>query len=395
MRVLALNAGSSSLKAAAFEIESAPRSGEVPRGRVWTAEARGDAGVLGELLAPVLRGSVDSAFPTAQPIDVIGHRIVHGGARLRDAVVITPLILEEILRASELAPAHNALALDVVRTTMALFGNDVPHIAVFDTAFHKTLEPAAYTYAGPFDWIAQGIRRFGFHGINHEYVSQRALVLSDRRTAGSRIVTCHLGSGCSLAAIHDGRSVDTTMGFTPLDGLPMAHRSGAIDPGILLHLLRTGSHTVATLDQLLQEQSGLAGLSGTTGDMRIVLDGMDAGDARCRLAFDVFVHHVRKGIAAMAASMAGLDVLVFTGGVGEHSPRVRSAICSSLDFLGITLCPDRNLDAAGESELSDATSGAGVFVIPAEENWMIAQASVRVAASSVREPEPDTFGAAW
>ncbi len=382
MRVLALNAGSSSLKAAAFDVQSAARSGEAPRGLVWAAEARGDAGVLAELLAPVLRGSVDPASPAAQPIDVIGHRIVHGGAMLRDAVPITPLILDEIARASEHAPAHNALAIDVVRATIALFGDDVAHVAVFDTAFHKTLEPAAYTYAGPFDWIEQGIRRFGFHGINHEYVSQRAITLRDRPTAGSRIVTCHLGSGCSLAAIHDGQSVDTTMGFTPLDGLPMAHRSGAIDPGILLHLLRSGRHTPASLDQLLHELSGLAGLSGTTGDMRIVLDGMDAGDLRCRLAFDVFVHHVRKGIAAMAASMAGLDILVFTGGVGEHSPRVRSAICSSLGFLGVMLCPDRNLRATGESDLSDATSGAGVFVIPAEENWMIAQASFRVLASA-------------
>ncbi len=383
MRVLALNAGSSSLKAAVFDILSPPRAGEAPRGRVWSDEARGDAGVLGELLAPVLRDNVDPTVTAVQPLDVIGHRIVHGGARLRDAVRITPSILDEIAAASEHAPAHNALALDVVRATVALFGDDVPHVAVFDTAFHKTLEPAVYAYAGPFNWIAQGIRRFGFHGINHEYVSQRAIALCGRPIAHSRIVTCHLGSGCSLAAIHDGRSVDTTMGFTPLDGLPMAHRSGAIDPGILLHLLRSGSHTVATLDQMLQEQSGLAGLSGSTGDMRVVLNGMDAGDARCQLAFEVFVHHVRKGIAAMAASMAGLDVLVFTGGVGEHSPRVRSAICSSLGFLGVTLCPERNLKATGESDLSDATSGAGVFVIPGEENWMIAQAGVRVVASSV------------
>ena len=384
MRVLTLNAGSSSLKAAVFEIQSVPQSGGAPCGQVWTADSRGDAGLVGDLLAPVLPDGIDLEYKTSPPIEVVGHRIVHGGTQLSDAVRITPSILDEIARVSEHAPAHNALALDVIRRTIALFGDDVPHVAVFDTAFHRTLEPAAFTYAGPLDWVADGIRRFGFHGINHEYVSGRAIALRDRPAESSRIVTCHLGSGCSLAAVHDGRSVDTTMGFTPMDGLPMARRSGAVDPGILLHLLRRGSHTIDSLDQVLNEQSGLAGLSGTTGDMRVVLDGMDAGDPRCRLAFDVFAHHVRKGIAAMAASMGGLDILVFTGGVGEHIPRVRSAICASLGFLGVAISPDRNLSAAGESELSDASSAAGVFVIPAEENWMIAQACVRVVSSSVR-----------
>ena len=356
-------------------------SGGPPCGQVWTADTRGDAAVLGELLAPLLLESVDSASRAAIPIDVIGHRIVHGGTTLNETVLITPSILDEIARASEHAPAHNALAIEVIRSTIARFGHDIPQVAVFDTAFHKTLEAAAYTYAGPFDWVAQGIRRYGFHGINHQYVSQRVNALRDLPTESSRIVTCHLGSGCSLAAVQNGRSVDTTMGFTPLDGLPMAHRSGAVDPGILLHLLRNGGHTVDSLDQLLQEQSGLAGLSGTTGDMRVVLAGIDAGDARCRLALDVFVHHVRKGIAAMAASMGGVDVLVFTGGIGERSPRVRAAICSELDFLGITLSHDTNPAAIGESEISEPTSNAAIFVIPAGENWMIAQACVRIARS--------------
>ncbi len=382
MRVLTLNAGSSSLKAAVFDIQSVPTPGSAPSGQVWTADSRGDGGLVGDLLAPVLSAGFEPESRTARPIDVIGHRIVHGGNQLHEAVLITPSILDVIARVSEHAPAHNALALDVVRSTTALFGDHVPHVAVFDTAFHNTLEAAAFTYAGPFDWVESGIRRFGFHGINHEYVALRVIALRDRPTPSSRIVTCHLGSGCSLAAVRDGRSVDTTMGFTPLDGLPMARRSGAIDPGILLHLLRSGRHTVDALDELLHEQSGLAGLSGTTGDMRAVLAGIDAGDPRCQLAFDVFVHHVRKGIAAMAASMGGLDTLVFTGGVGEHNPRVRSAICATLGFLGVTLCADRNDAAIGEADLSAATSAAGVFVIPAQENWMIAQASVRVAGAS-------------
>jgi acetate kinase len=228
--------------------------------------------------------------------------------------------------------------------------------------------------------VEQGIRRFGFHGINHQYVAHRAARLLQRTSAGFRVITCHLGSGCSLAAVLDGRSVDTTMGFTPLDGLPMARRSGAVDPGILIHLLRHGGHTTDSLDHLLNHDSGLAGLSGTDGDMRTVLAAVDAGDKRARLALDVFVHRVRQGIAAMAATMNGSDAIVFTGGVGEHAARIRADVCASLRFLGVSLDPSRNASCSSEADIATSAARVRVLVVPAQENWMVARECLHVVA---------------
>jgi acetate kinase len=273
----------------------------------------------------------------------------------------------------EYAPAHNAAALKGIDTATKLCGVSVPQFAVFDSEFHRTMPEAAFTYAGPYAWREKGIRKFGFHGLSHRYASHRA----SRLLAGSadrlKIVTCHLGSGCSLAAVRNGQSVETTMGFTPMDGIPMARRSGAIDPGIILHLLRHEGESLDSLDGSLNRDSGLAGLSGTSGDMREVLDGVDSGNERAKLALDVFVHHVRQGIAAMAASMNGIDALVFTGGIGEKAPRVRDMICDGIQFLGVRIDRDRNNDASGEVVISTASSTVSVLIIPSEENWMIAR----------------------
>jgi acetate kinase len=307
----------------------------------------------------------------------VGHRVVHGGALLTESARVTPAVRAAIARVAEYAPAHNAAALSLMTAATRLFGERVPQVAVFDTAFHQTMAPAAFTYPGPHAWLEQGIRRFGFHGINHQFVSHRARRLLRREEL--RVVSCHLGSGCSLAAVRDGRSVDTTMGFTPLDGLPMARRSGAIDPGILIHLLRHGGYTTDALDHLLNHDSGLAGLSGTDGDMRAVLAAADADDDRARLALDVFVHRVGQGIAAMAASMGGVDTVVFTGGVGEHAPRVRADVCGSLAFLGVAIDVALNTACTGEANVSAAAdSQTQVLVIPAQENWMVARECVRV-----------------
>jgi acetate kinase len=288
-------------------------------------------------------------------------------------------VRKEIERAAEQAPEHNARALQVLDEAARLLPPDVPTVAVFDTAFHVTLPAAASTYAGPFEWAGRGIRRFGFHGISHRYAAHRAARLLERHVGAFHVVTCHLGGGCSLAAVRNGRSVETTMGFTPLDGIPMGRRSGAIDPGILIHLLRHEGHTADSLDRMLNHESGLAGLSGTSGDMREVLAAMEAGDERACLALDVYIHHIRQSIAAMAASMNGLDALVFTGGVGEHAPRVRAAVCEGLGFLGV------ELDQAANDRVSDdavCSAGAGkvaVLVVRAQENWVVAQECVRVA----------------
>ena len=375
--VLALNAGSSSVKASLFELDAPGAEGEAPIGLRWEDETENGEQSLERLLTPLWSGP-RATLTGPDAIDVIGHRVVFGGALLTESTLVTPAVRATIARVAEYAPAHNATALALMDAASRLFGEQHAQVAVFDTAFHQTMAPAAFTYAGPFDWVAQGIRRFGFHGINHQYVAHRAARLLERRQDGCRVVTCHLGSGCSLAAVRDGRSVDTTMGFTPLDGLPMARRSGSIDPGILIHLLRHGGYTTDSLDRLLNHDSGLAGLSGTDGDMRTVLAAVDAGDERARVALEVFVHRVRQGIGAMAASMGGVDAIVFTGGVGEHAPRVRDLVCEALGFLGAAIDPACNVSCDGEAIISVFDARVAVLVIPAQENWMVARESVRL-----------------
>jgi acetate kinase len=378
LKILALNAGSSSVKASLFELDTPGAEGDPPSGLCWEDETENGERSLERLLTPLWSGP-RALLAGPDAVDVVGHRVVHGGALLTESTRVTPAVRATIARVAEYAPAHNAAALALMDAATRLFGDGRAQVAVFDTAFHQTMAPAAFTYPGPYAWVEQGIRRFGFHGINHQYVAHRAARLLNRPPDGLRVVTCHLGSGCSLAAVRDGRSVDTTMGFTPLDGLPMARRSGAVDPGILIHLLRHGGHTTDSLDHLLNHDSGLAGLSGTDGDMRTVLAAVDAGDDRARLALDVFVHRVRQGIAAMAATMNGADAIVFTGGVGEHAPRVRAEICDSLGFLGVVVDADLNATCAGDANIAAVASPTGVLVIPAQENWMVARECVRIA----------------
>jgi acetate kinase len=371
LNILVLNAGSSSLKASLFHLDRESEEGDAPTGIVWEREQEGARDIV-SLLSTLWTGP-QRVISSPAEIDVAGHRIVFGGAQMREPTRITDAVRDQLARVSEYAPAHNAAALDVIESATGVFGDKLPQFAVFDTQFHQTLSPAAYTYPGPLTWVDHGIRRFGFHGVSHRYTSHRAARLAAATGRSFRVVTCHLGSGCSLAAVRDGESVDTTMGFTPMDGIPMARRSGAVDPGILIHLLRHEGHTVDSLDRMLNHDSGLAGLSGTTGDMREVVAAADAGANGSRLAFDVFVHHVRKGIASMAASMNGLDALVFAGGIGEHAPKVRGAIADGLDFLGVSL--DTQLNERGEREriISPGRAAVQSMIIPAEENWVIAR----------------------
>jgi acetate kinase len=380
LNILVLNAGSSSLKASLFRLDAAGKEGDGPSGTIWEKEQDGPADV--ERMISTMWTGPGHVIDDPSEIDIIAHRIVFGGAELREPTRITAAVLEKLARVSEYAPAHNAAALTVIESAQTIFGERVAQIAVFDTQFHQSLSPAAFTYAGPHAWLEQGIRRFGFHGLSHRYTSRRAARLLAPGDKSFRVVTCHLGSGCSLAAVQNGFSADTTMGFTPMDGIPMARRSGAVDPGILIHLLRHGGQTVDSLDRMLNHDSGLAGLSGTSGDMREVIGAADAGDARARLALDVFAHHVRKGIASMAASMNGLDALVFSGGIGEHSPRVRAAIAAGLLFLGVELDAELNGQGNGERIISSPEAGIPVMIIPAEENWVMARDSFSEVARS-------------
>jgi acetate kinase len=304
VRVLTVNAGSSSLKLALVADGERRAAEEIP--------ARG-----ADLDTDALAVFAERRF------DCSSHRIVHGGRRFTSATVVNDEVRLVLSGLVDLAPLHTTLALTAIDALQAL-EPDRPAVACFDTSFHASLPPAARTYALPWDWIERfGLRRYGFHGLNHGYVARRAAAMLGRPLEELRIVSCHLGAGASLCAIAGGHSVDTTMGFTPLDGLVMATRSGAVDPGLLIWLQRHAGVTVDELDHALEHRSGLAGLSGLSGDMRELLAAVDDGDDRAQLAYDVYIHRLRAQIAAMAAATGRLDALVFTGGVGEHSARVR------------------------------------------------------------------------
>ena len=326
MNALALNAGSSTLKACLYRLfPGVPLA--TPPTPIWRRQldwrpGTADDGAAARLLRGLWEGP-EAPLPGPEEIDVVGHRVVHGGTRFVSATAISDEVKQQIAALAALAPLHNLAALSAIAAAERSLVPGTPQVAVFDTAFHASLPAPAYTYAGPQEWLDAGLRRFGFHGINHEYVAHRAAHILGRSTDGLRMITCHLGSGASLAAVRDGRSVDTTMGFTPLDGLAMSTRSGSVDPGLLLHLLRSGGTSADELHEVLNRGSGLAGLSGTSGDMREVLAAREQGDTRAQLAFDVYVHRLCRCIGAMLPSLGGLDAIAFTGGVGERSSAVR------------------------------------------------------------------------
>jgi acetate kinase len=309
-------------------------------------------------------------------VDAVGHRVVHGGGTFRAPVLIDDKVRAGIAGLTDLAPLHQPRALAGMAATAALLPG-VPAVACFDTAFHATLPATAATYALPAAWRERfGLRRYGFHGLSHGYASRRAAELVGSPVQQLRVVTCHLGAGASLAAVSAGRSVDTTMGFTPLEGLVMATRSGSVDPGMLVWLLRSGGLGVAELSDGLESASGLAGLAGLpggSGDMREVLAAADQGDPDARLALGVYLHRLRAEIAAMAAAMNGLDALAFTGGVGEHAPIVRAAAADGLGFLGVALDADANSVARGDADISARGSAVRTVVITAREDVEIAR----------------------
>jgi acetate kinase len=305
-------------------------------------------------------------------VDIIGHRVVHGGAEYRHSTIINDDVKEAIAKLAIFAPVHNPANLEGIIAAEKVFGK-VSQVAVFDTAFHAHLAPAAYTYAIPTKYTEQGIRRYGFHGISHQYCRDRAASILNRKVEDLRLITCHLGNGCSLAAIQNGQSIDTTMGFTPLEGLVMGSRSGSIDAGILIHLLRQPDMDAEKLDRLLNRESGLLGVSGISADLRPVLKAIAEGNQQAQLAFDVYVHSLRSHIGGMLASLGGLDALVFTAGVGENAPTVRAAACAGFEFLGLKLDLDKNNQRLMDVDISTADSLVRVLVIHTQEDWEIAR----------------------
>ena len=354
MDVLVVNAGSSSLK-----LSLLGPAGEI---RAATEVAHWETATVPPELASFLNG--------LSPVDAVGHRIVHGGPTLRAATVIDAWVWSAIEDASDLAPLHQPRALAGINAVARLLPG-VPAVACFDTAFHATMPAAAATYALPAAWRTRyGLRRYGFHGLSHAYATRRAAQLLGRAPEQLRIVSCHLGAGASLAAVDRGRSVDTTMGFTPLEGLVMATRAGNTDPGLLLWLLRDRGLSVAELADGLEKASGLAGLAGTS-DMREVIQRADAADPGAVLALGVYLHRLRQLIAGMAAVLDGLDVLVFTGGVGEHAPAVRS--CAAPAFLGATLDKPGNQAATGDADISAPGARVATVVVTAREDLEVAR----------------------
>ena len=356
MRVLVVNAGSSSLKLSLIgedDTTLAEREVAAPKSTVDPAD---------------LRAALDGGLREA---DVVGHRIVHGGERFRAAVRIDPGVEAELRGLVALAPLHQPKSLDALdAVSRALPG--VPAVACFDTAFHATLPPAARTYALPAKWRERwGLRRYGFHGLSHAWIARRVPQLLERDPTALRIVSCHLGAGASLCAIAGGRSVDTTMGFTPLEGLVMATRSGSVDPGLLTWLLEQTGLTEREMAQALEHESGLLGLAGSA-DMREVLDRAGADDESARLAVDVYLHRLAAEIAAMTAALGGLDALAFTGGVGENSAEIRARAVERVAFLGAEIDERANAAASLDSEIGSSAAPVRVLAIRAREDLEIA-----------------------
>ena len=389
MNILLLNAGSSSLKVTVMNAAdgkviargSADWAGQVTRYRYSNSDGSNRTEeVSWSGHAKAVQRFMDD-LPTTQrsALIAVGHRVVHGG-QFTTSVSITPQVRERIMALSDLAPLHNPPAM----TTLAAAEAALPgmsHVAVFDTAFHATLSPEAYTYPLPQKWTREwGIRRYGFHGLSHAYCAQRAAEMLATRPSDlpSRLVICHLGHGCSASAVKDGKCVDTTMGFTPLDGLMMGTRCGSIDPSIVLHVLQHKGLTVEQVEMALNRESGLLGVCGISGDMRQVLAAAKAGNEFARLAIGIYSHRVRQAIGSFAVTMGGIDALVFTAGVGEHAAEIRASVCEGLDCLGLELDGNANAECRPDTDIAVTNSRGRIFVIATQEDVTMVREVIKV-----------------
>lgn len=396
MRILVLNAGSSSQKSRLYEING--NMSDLAPAPLWQADAdwahhpgttdlkitisnglkkeeslpTDERATVIEHMLQTLWSGETRVIDQLSSIDIVGHRVVHGGTEFEDSVFVTPQVKDAIRKMAVLAPEHNPANLEGIEAIERL-APAMPQVAVFDTAFHRSMPDEAVVYPLPYDWYEKdGIRRYGFHGISHSYCARRAAQILGKDLASLRLITCHLGNGCSLAAIRGGRSIDTSMGFTPLEGVMMGSRSGSVDPGILFYMQREKSYTSSQLNTILNKASGLKGIAGSS-DMRQVLQKMHEGDALARLAFEIFVHRLRSSIGAMLASLGGLDALVFAGGIGENAAEVRSAACESFGFLGLKLDERKNVQSPADKDIAAEDSQVRVLVVQTQEDWAIAQ----------------------
>jgi len=404
MKILVLNSGSSSVK---YQFINAEDRSVLAKGlidRVGMSDSvvtherfDGDkvkisAEVLDhqtaiEYVLAVLLSKNHGVIQDKSEIDAVGHRVVHGGESFSQSVLVDEKVMDEIRENIELAPLHNPHNLRGIQA-VAKHMPGTPQVAVFDTAFHQGMPPRAFLYGIPYLLYRRyKIRRYGFHGASHYYVSQRAAELLGKPLDKLKIITTHLGNGCSMAAVDRGVSIDTSMGFTPLEGLLMGTRSGDLDPQIILHIVGREGLSLAEANTLLNKHSGLLGISGLTSDMREIITERENGNKQADLAFQVFVYHIKKYIGSYMAAMGGLDAIVFTGGIGENSPDVRAESCRGLDFLGIKIDDEKNKSSDKEKVISTDSSKVKVFALPTNEELVIALDTMRLVNSANRSRE--------
>ncbi len=408
MKILVLNGGSSTFKCWFRDVPDGPLGAEAlpPRwsGRVEWKSSESPEGLLPPLLESLWKGD-KKAIDSPAEIDVVGHRIVHGGAKYRESVLVTPEVRAGIAEQAQFAPAHNRVQLAAIETVDRVVGTGAPQVAVFDTGFHATLQPAAYVYPGPYAWLDEGIRRYGFHGISVQYSTRRAAELLQAPPNSSRLIVCHLGNGASVTAVANGKSVDTSMGFTPLEGIMMGTRSGSVDPSILVYLSRHGK-SADDIDNILNKQSGLLGVSGISGDMREILEaisqgngqgnssgnsrGNNGGNGRAQLAYDIYAHRLTREIGAMLAVLGGADAIVFTGGIGENCAPLRADVCAQFPFIGLKLDAAKNAHPELDQNIAAAGSAVQVLVIRADEDWEIARECRRLVGAAGVNPHHST-----
>lgn len=331
-----------------------------------------------QLVIEALTDSNHGVISKMNEINAVGHRVVHGGERFTDSVLISSEVIKGIEACCEIAPLHNPPNLHGILACMELMP-EVPQVAVFDTAFHQTMPKTAFLYGLPYDmYVKYGLRRYGFHGTSHRYVAQKAAEMMGEHMSDLRIITCHLGNGASLTAIKYGKSVDTSMGYTPLEGLIMGTRSGEIDPAIIPFLMEKEKMDVHQIDNLLNRRSGILGISGLSSDFRDLEAAANQGDERSQLAIDIFAYKVKKYIGGYVAAMGGVDAIVFTAGLGENSPFMREKICNGLEYLGTRIDPEANKIRGKAREISIKRAKTKIFVVPTNEELVIARDTKRI-----------------
>jgi acetate kinase len=379
VKVLVLNSGSSSIKYELRDTEAGTVLVRDEISRIGEAGGIADYGRAFELILEALAAPGGGLLKDLSEIEAVGHRVVHGGMYFTGPALLTDDVIRKIEECAPLAPLHNPPALLGIREALRALPH-TPQVAVFDTAYHSTIPPKAHVYALPYDYYElHGVRRYGFHGISMQSVTRSADAMLGGRLPELKAVMAHLGNGASITAVDRGKSADTSMGLTPLEGLVMGTRPGDVDPGVLLYLMREMGLSAEEVDHALNKESGLLGVSGVSNDMREVLAAADAGDDRSRLALDIYCYRLRKYVGAYAAAMGGMDLLVFAGGVGENSAAIRAAVCEGLGFLGIEIDQAANAKALGvAADISAAVSRVRVLVVPTDEERVIADETVAV-----------------